>query len=258
MVAGGATCQAYDLKLAACGYCTKPFSCNCTASTVFEQLVPACSIWGLCVLSYDCTNVCNKADPANAYQDISLCLNTRACQTKAECPNGACVAGVCTFGNLGDGCAKTSDCETGYCANGHCTIGGREAPCAQDTECASKICVQPQGPDVAGSCEAGTNFSPCVDAHDCLGGACLSFALAVDSPLTHTVCSDGLEYAPCADDSDCKGGGHCFAVSTGQSSCFNGAIGDLCRSGTDCGSGFCDVADAGAEPRFGNCVNAPP
>ena len=266
----GAACQAYDFDLSVgCTGCNTPFFCNCPHSTLFDQ-TPTCTPWGLCVKSFDCTNICNQSDPGKAYQDVAACLQTRACASSAECPGGVCANGACSTGEERAPCAVAADCMGGHCVKGQCASGELNDICVEDTDCTSHFCVSPMDDFFPAVCGSGVEGSVCADDNDCSKGKCVNPYGSKPSdppPFYRGQCSEGGLFAPCMQDSDCASGGACLTAPGGEPRCYQGGIGQYCRNAKDCVTGACDysgAADAGTDAGtdagalLGMCVTGPP
>lgn len=155
-------------------------------------------------------------------------VNSRPCDTDAECPDGRCREGACgpfceADGECGteqvcrDGacvprpvCATTADCARGFeCTDGQCLCSGHDV-CARN-----QLCIQ-------GSCEAQPSCRS--DAE------CVSAGLRCE--LTQGIC-----IPPCTAPADCAPGvDPTLAAVLYQ--CFQGGCQRRCTSDDTCGTGL--------------------
>jgi hypothetical protein len=218
----------YDCDAYGCSSVAPPTHQPCTGAT-------SCDPGAVCTAT-GCTKTCSDGVPCDKGEvcKSGLCAAPNVdpgpkkdCTTKADCPNGTCIAGACEAcgGTAGPcPCQATSDCSGGLaCVSGSCTAP--QNSCKFSSECETgKICADGQ---CLSSCEA----TPCAPGFTCDKGACQP--------------GGG---GGCSTDQECSG-------NTPQ--CVAGVCAQACTGDAECGGGkFCDqgacVVDTRPKP---NCTS---
>ena len=197
------------------------YGCSSVAPPPHQACTGAasCGPGSVCTAS-GCTQTCSDGVPCAKGEicKAGLCAAPavdpgakKDCTTKADCPAGTCVAGVCEAcgGNAGPcPCKAASDCAGGQaCVAGSCTAP--QNTCKFSSECdAGKICA-------AGQCLASCETTPCAAGFTCDKGACEP---TVGGPACTTdqqcgaetpECVSGVCAKKCGGDAECGGGKFC-------------------------------------------------
>jgi len=206
----------FDCDAYGCASVTPPAHKACTGAA-------SCSPGSVCTAS-GCTQTCSDGVPCAKGEvcKAGLCAAPtvdpgakKDCTTKADCPNGACVAGTCELCGGTQGpcpCSAAADCASGQaCVAGSCTASANT--CTFSSECeAGKICAD-------GKCLSSCETTPCGAGFACTRGVC------------DPQCVAGTCAKACAGDAECGAGKFCD-----QGACvIDGRPKPNCTDDTQCG-----------------------
>jgi hypothetical protein len=174
----------------------------------------ACATGSACTVNADCTT--HACDATTLHCVASQCSDHQhdGAETDVDCGGGTCPTCM-----TGQACASGSDCTSNACdaSTLHCVAD----PCSDHLRDGAETDVDCGGTD---SCARCMNGLRCMSDADCMSSACdASSLLCVADPCADHR-RDGAE-----SDVDC-GGGTCPAC----------ALGQVCRSDTDCTTNACD------------------
>ena len=244
-------CARFGLRHApTCGACpTEPLTCPCFAAFEFQPFTRC--LWGRCLLSVDCAEVCKRASANLSSPDIgefvddvlrvAYCVNNRRCGVDSGCgAGGKCVGetsatgGQCTPGTAQ--CEQADDCWSGLCVQTFvsraCQDGKPGSPCGADADCPQGRCVA--APPELPRCTRGQIGQPCRQASDCTGGAsCVNHQASPFGSLG--VCLAGQPGDACTTNDECQSHTCIDMV------CSSGEVGALCTEDGQCKTGLCVV-----------------